>query len=205
MLLKDPDKSRHRPYTLPIPLEHVRLVAPLPHPDTGVEQDVVIKELELRKVNTAQQRGREPPARFIAGVEPPIQIPYPEKQPEQHDEHDGDTTAMEVEERTWLPTLSEPPMPPELIDELRNKYGKFRTRHEEWWIEEKERKEREEKERVERKKLQMMTPMEELRLKKSLEREARGPPKLSEDMLARIGQVMERNMRQSSTGDATRR
>lgn len=205
MLLKDPEKLRWRPFPIPIPLSHVRLVAPLPHPDTGVRRDVVIKELQLRKTNSAQRRGKERLSRFIAGVEPRIQIPYPATQRQEHDEHDGDTTAMEVEDRTWWPTLSEPPMPRGLIDELRNKYGKFRTRHEEEWVEEKERRERMEKESVERKKLQMMTPMEELRLKRTLEKEARGEPKLSDEVLARIGEVMERNLRLGSTVDEATR
>lgn len=44
-------------------------------------------------------------------------------------EHDCDTLRFEVEEHTWTPTLLRAPMPAGVIDELRNKYGQHRTRH----------------------------------------------------------------------------
>lgn len=40
-----------------------------------------------------------------------------------------DTSRVDVEASTFVASLGEPPMPSTVIDELRNKYSKFRTRH----------------------------------------------------------------------------
>ena len=170
----------------------MRLVAPLPHPETGSLRDVIIKELMLKKTNFAQRSGEDPPTRFIAGVEPAIQIPYPEKSPEEFEDNDVDTLRIEVEERTFVPTLIRPPMPTGLIDELRNKYSKFRDRHEDDFIARKMEEDRiaEERKRSIRK---MDTPLKELHRKERAERKARGKPVLSEEMLAHIGEIMAKN------------
>ncbi|MCJ1319961.1 hypothetical protein MMC15_005297 [Xylographa vitiligo] len=192
LLLNEVDKTPVRPYEVPIPLSGVRLVAPLPHPETGALRDVVIKELRLKRMNYAQLSGDDPPTRFIAGVKPAIQIPYPEKAPEEFEDNDIDTLRIEVEERTFVPTLLRPPMPPGIIDELRNKYSKFRDRHEAAFIAKKIEEDRvaEEKKRSIRK---MDTPLKELHRKERAERKARGKPILSEEMLAQIGELMAKN------------
>ncbi|MCJ1287003.1 hypothetical protein MMC26_006350 [Xylographa opegraphella] len=192
LLMNEVDKTPVRPYEVPIPLSGVRLVAPLPHPETGALRDVVIKELRLKKTNYAQLGGDDPPTRFIAGVKPAIQIPYPEKAPEEFEDNDIDTLRIEVEERTFVPTLLQPPMPAGIIDELRNKYSKFRDRHEDAFIAKKMEEDRVEEERK-RSIRKMDTPLKELHRKERTERKARGKPVLSEEMLARIGELMAKN------------
>ena len=181
MLVGEQDKRPVRSFEAPIPLSFLRLVHPLPHPDTGALRDVVIKEL--------QRTGR---GRYIAGLEPPTEIPFPEKEPEVHEDYDIDTLRIEVEERTWVPTLLRPPMPLGVIDELRNKYSKFRDRHDAAFV---ARKMKEDEAAEEKKKSSkgMMTPLKELHRKERAERKARGKPVLSEDKLERIGEVMARN------------
>ncbi|MCJ1379401.1 hypothetical protein MMC17_002502 [Xylographa soralifera] len=192
LLLNEMDKTPVRPYEVPIPLSAVRLVAPLPHPETGALRDVVIKELRLKKMSYVQLSGEDPPTRFIAGVKPAIQIPYPEKALEEFEDNDIDTLRIEVEERTFIPTLLRPPMPAGIIDELRNKYSKFRDRHEDAFIAKKMEEDRiaEERKRSIRK---MDTPLKELHRRERAERKARGKPILSEEMLAQIGELMAKN------------
>ena len=181
MLINDPDKRPIRVYEAPLPLSSVCLVHPLPHPETGALRDVVIKELRISRGD-----------RYISGLDPMTKIPWPETEPEQHEDHDIDTLRIDVEERTWVPTLLRAPMPGSVIDELRNKYSKFRDRHDEEYL----AKKMAEDERAQIKKDSvrlMMTPLQELHRKERAERLAKGQPTLSENTLAKIGEVMARN------------
>jgi len=193
LLISETDKTPIRPYEVPIPLSAVRLVAPLPHPETGGLRDVIIKELKLKPKSLRELKGEDPPSRFIAGLKPATLIPYPETEPETFEDNDCDTLRIEVEEQTWVPTLLKPPMPGSIIDELRGKYSKFRDRHDEAFI---AKKIQEDLEAEERKKSirKMMTPLKELHRKERAEKKARGKPQLSEELLTKIGEVMARNI-----------
>lgn len=193
LLLNETDKTPIRPYDFPIPLSAVRLVVPLPHPETGALRDVVIKELKIKPQSLRELKGEDPPSRFIAGLKPATLIPYPETDPEVFEDNDCDTLRIEVEEQTWVPTLLKPPMPSSIIDELRGKYSKFRDRHDEAFL---AKKVQEDVEAEERKKsiMKMMTPLKELHRKERAEKKARGKPQLSEEMLSKIGEVMARNI-----------
>ncbi len=98
---------------------------------------------------------------------------------------------MDVETRTFVPTLLKPPMPSSVIDELRNKYSIFRTRHEESYIQQKiaEEEAKEEKRRSIR---LMQTPVNEINRKIRKEKKDKGQPKLTPEMLAKIGEVIEK-------------
>ena len=101
----------------------------------------------------------------------------------------SDTLRLEVEQKSFVPTLLRPPMPTSVIDELRNKYSIFRTRHDPEYI---EKKMKEEEEDEEKRKLiaKMRTPIKEInRLEKKMNK-AKGKGKLTEEMFERIGQVI---------------
>ena len=181
--MTESDKRPIRTMAAPIPLSALRLVHPLPPPETGDLRDVVIKELKRVK------HRKKPDIRYIAGVVPRMTIPFPEKEPEDHEDHDIDTLRIEVEEKTFVPSLLRPPMPETVIDELRNKYSKFRDRHDEDFIE-KKMKEDEEVEARKRTVELMRTPLKEIHRRKRAAKKALGKPELSEDMLARIGELM---------------
>ena len=202
-----PLQQTNKPYQstpLPIPLTSLRLVAALPHPETGVERDVIINALKLRKRNIAQLRGEDPPERIIAGVSPAIPIPYPEKEKREETDNDCDTLRIEVEDITWTPTLTEPPMPPSIIDELRGKYSKFRTRHDEEWLEGKREEDRLAVEKKRWEKLAMRSPAQEAAgrekgrrkrmRKRNLVEGEDGRFRLREDVVESIGSVMERKL-----------
>lgn len=176
MLKNETDKRPFRPMEMGVPLSQLRLVYPLPHPETGIVRDVVVKKIMV-------ERG----VRWIPGLG--TRIPWPKKEEPEHEDYDEDTLRMEVETETWLPTLLRPPMPPSVIDELRGKFSKFRTRHDEEYI---AKKTAEDVEMQKRKgmNLSMRTPIKELNRKVREEKKARGKPQLSEELLVRIGQVM---------------
>ena len=85
------------------------------------------------------------------------------------------------------------PFPETVIDELRNKHGRYRTRHEDSYLEDRRQRIEEAKATEERKRAGMMTPMEEWALLKKKEAEQREEPVLSETMLERIGRVIAKN------------
>ena len=181
MLAAETDKTPYRTMEAAIPISSVRLVYPLPDPTTGARRDVIVKEL-------VKKGGH----RHIAGTSPSIFIPWPDKPPNKYDDHEHDTLRIDVEERTWVPSLRRMPMPEGVLDELRNRYSRYRTRHDDDFVEKKTMEE----ERARRRKgtLQdMMTPRQELLAKRKAEKEARGPPELDDEMLTRIGEVMAKN------------
>ena len=176
MLVNEVDKRPIRSVEAPVPVSAVRLVYPLAHPETGMVRDVIIKRI-----------AGDSKVRYIPGL--CVRIPWPAKEPEKHEDYDDDTLRMEVETQTWVPTLLRPPMPSSVIDELRNKYSVFRIRHDEEYI---AKKMAEDAETQRRKSMgaMMRTPIKELNRKERAEKRARGKPRLSEDALARIGEVM---------------
>ncbi len=134
-----------------------------------------------------RRTGRKNWTRFIPGLN--VVIPWPKIEAKQHKDYDSDTLRIDVEARTFVPTLLKPPMPLTVIDELRNKYSIFRTRHDEEYIQ-KKMQEDEEKEAKKRMAMEMMTPLKEQRKVERKLLRAKGRPKLTEEMLAKIGEVM---------------
>ena len=157
----------------PIPYTDVALVHPLPDPVANLTvRDVVIpldkikrhrpklSDLSPEEVTALAEEGRRQPhsQRRIAGTE--IIIPFPPKQKENQKDTDADTLRVAVEERTWMPTLLRPPMPESVIDELRNKYSRLRTRHEPEYVAAKEEQDRAKEAKKDRWR-EMMTPLQE--------------------------------------------
>lgn len=168
---------------------------PLLNPETGVRRDVIINELEKKMVPERPDRfwGPRVMKRYIAGLEPREYIPLPEVPEPEEKDHDEDTLRIEVDERTWIPTLLGPPMPETVIDELRNKYSVFRDRHDDEFIQKKEEGHAR-RELWKRRKAQMMlTPLQEFHRKQRAEKRKLGRAPLDEETMERIGQIMARN------------
>lgn len=177
----------------PLPLSSVRLVTPITDPSTGHKRDVIINEITLEK-------GR----RYIANYINPLSsqryfIPWPEKEKPEYLDNDDDTLRIDVEQETWVPTLLRAPMPSGVIDELRNKYSKFRTRHEDSYLEMKEDMDRRTREREGElgwgggTPRVMLTPIQELNRQRRMEtRGVEEENKLTDEVLAGIGETMAR-------------
>lgn len=172
----------------PISIHDVRLVYPLPDPETGIPRDVIIDRLvninyEFDKVKKEWTQGD----RLIPGTN--TLIPWPEKVDPVPDYYEEDTLRMTVDEQTFRPFLLHPPMPLSVIDELRNKFSKFRTRHDYDYV---ERKEAEDLRTEKRKDLAkgMRTPLQELAEVRRKKREEEMQKDLSDDQLAKIGEVI---------------
>lgn len=120
---------------LPIAVDDVRLVVPLDDPDTGSSRDVIVEHVYGGEPIMEREWGTSTPkhTRYIAGLD--IEIPWPRSQTLKQDDQAWDTLRMEVETPTWQPSLLEVPFPPSVMDEVRNKYSKYRTRHDPEWVE----------------------------------------------------------------------
>ncbi|KAL8960985.1 MAG: hypothetical protein Q9193_002393 [Seirophora villosa] len=191
-------QGRHEPPVqtteAPIHLSSVRLVTPLADPSTGILRDVIVNDLTLTP----------PGQRYISNyLSPetgkPHHIPWPPKEKPEYKDNEVDTLRIDVEQVTWTPTLLRAPMPSGVIDELRNKFSKFRTRHEDAYIEMKESMDEEQKGREQEMRWgggtprEMLTPVQELNRARAMERKGiEDQDKLTEEVLAGIGEMMVR-------------
>jgi large subunit ribosomal protein L24 len=183
----DQDKRPVRTIAKPVPLDKVRLVFPLTDPETGVTRDVIVKKLVNGKMWFDRHTGKQKWARIIPGLN--IKVPWPKVEAKEHKDFANDTLRLEVETKTFVPTLFRPPMPRSVIDELRNKYSVFRTRHEPEYIAEKMK---EDEAKIAKKKLseEMRTPLKEINRKLRKMRKQKGKGELTMDMLEKLGQII---------------
>ncbi|KAF9886233.1 hypothetical protein FE257_011956 [Aspergillus nanangensis] len=131
------NKSPFHSVTIPIPIDEVRLVVALDDPITGSTRDVLVEHVYGGEPLLEREHGTDTPrhTRYISGED--IEIPWPRSEPPAAKDEDADTLRMEVETPTWMPSLQCAPFPPSVLDELRNKFSKYRTRHDPEWAEQK--------------------------------------------------------------------
>jgi large subunit ribosomal protein L24 len=184
---EDQDRRPVRTIAQPVPLSSVRLVFPLTDPQTGVTRDVIVKKLINGKMWFDRHTGKQKWSRIIPGLD--IKVPWPKTETKEHRDFPVDTLRLDVESKTFVPTLLRPPMPGSVIDELRNKYSIFRTRHDPEYI---AAKIAEDQEKEAKKKLaeEMRSPLKELNRRERKLRKAKGKGKLTKEMLEKIGQVI---------------
>ncbi|KAI1388740.1 uncharacterized protein F4822DRAFT_255337 [Hypoxylon trugodes] len=176
---------------LPIPISAIRLVHPIKDTQTGVTRDVIINQLVHADFIHDRVTGKKQWSRVVPGLN--VSIPWPKEAEEELKDYASDTLRIDVEERTFTPTLLHPPMPESVLDELRNKYSRFRTRHDPEYI---ERLEAEEQAKKDRQKLMnsMRTPLQELHRAERENKKKKGKPRLTQEMLEKIGEVMAKNL-----------
>jgi large subunit ribosomal protein L24 len=193
---EEQDKRKIRSIEQPIPLSAIRLVTAIRDPETGIPEDVVCETVHATrpffdKKSTNFKGAKVSYKRYIIMPDgTATRIPWPQnKAPKEHKDYPSDTLRMEVEQKSFIPTLLRPPMPGTVIDELRNKYSIFRTRHDPEYI---AAKMKEDEEKEEKKKLieKMRTPLKEINRLERKMKKAKGKGKLTEEMLERIGQVI---------------
>lgn len=154
-------------------------------------RDVIIRELKATNIVFDRPTREVTFDRIVPGEN--VTIPWPKEEPVVYKDNEADTLRIDVEQRTFVPTLLRPPMPESIIDELRNRYSIFRTRHTPEYIAEKEAEEaakRAKKKSVE----SMMTPVQEFNRQQREMRRARGQPELTPEMLEKIGEVIAKNL-----------
>ncbi|PYH99169.1 hypothetical protein BO71DRAFT_343203 [Aspergillus ellipticus CBS 707.79] len=129
------NKAPFQSMALPISIDDVRLVVALDDPVTGKTRDVLVEHVYGGEPFLDREYGVDTPrhTRYIAGEQ--IEIPWPRTETAETKDEAWDTLRMEVETPTWMPSLHYAPFPPSVLDELRNKFSKYRTRHDADWVE----------------------------------------------------------------------
>ena len=152
----DGDPNPYRTHALPLPMADVRLVYRFE------DRDVILENMLLR-ASWNRRENKPLVKRYMPGLEEPL----PDRPPEENEDYSNepagpdDTLRITTEEVTFLPTLIQMPTPARVIDELRNKYSKFRIRHDDNYIEKVKKKEAKEQDKQSRVQL-MRTPRERL-------------------------------------------
>lgn len=181
---------------LPIPISGVRLVHPIRDPKTGETKDVIINQLRHANFIHDKVTDQSEWTRVVPGLN--MAIPWPESAPKEAVDYKVDTLRIDVEERTFVPTLLRPPMPEQVIDELRNKFSRFRTRHEPEYIAAREAEEQAKKDRVQLMD-SMRTPLQEFHRAEREMKKRKGKPRLTAEMLEQIGKVIAKNRERTLT------
>lgn len=183
--------------SMPLPVSSIRLVHPITDPQTGITRDVIINELKaippnMKSDHMTYERWQFGAKwdRLVPGVN--VVIPWPKVEVPDLSATEADTLREEVNERTFHYSLLSPPLPEPVLDELRNKYSRFRTRHEAWYLEKKVAEDEAKKGRHELLKF-MQTPLDEFHAKQRELRAEQGEPELTDEMLSKIGEIMARN------------
>ncbi|KAI1340099.1 hypothetical protein F5Y15DRAFT_63937 [Xylariaceae sp. FL0016] len=179
---------------LPIPISGVRLVHPIKDPETNLTRDVIINQLITKQLIHDRVTGKKQWQRIVPGLN--VSIPWPVKNKPKPKEYKADTLRIDAEDRTFVPTLLRPPMPEAVVDELRNKYSRFRTRHTPEYLEKLEAPEREKAARAALME-SMRTPLQELHRAERASKKKKGKPRLSLEMLEKIGEVIAKNRERS--------
>jgi len=186
----EPNSPPIRTVALPLPLSAVRVVCEITHAD-GVTCDTIIDKM----IRLPSMEGR-----YIANSKRAtgewLRVPEKEdskKEKKKQKDEDADTLRFEVEEATWTPTLLRAPMPGGVIDELRGKYSKFRTRHEPRYqlaLENRERRKAEWKAWAKSGGSMLGSPVREAAAKARDERDRKPTFTLQTEVLEKIGEVM---------------
>jgi len=176
--LLDAYNSKNAVQTVPVPISinDIRLVVTLE--ENGVPYEAIAKHVVGRGPFVKRPNSITPKhTRYIRGEN--IRIPWPNEDyvPDIED-NDVDTLRQEVEHETYVPSINYAPFESSIIDELRNKYSKYRTRHDPEWVKAKKREDLEKEYLATR---AMLTPQGEIRAKRLAEKAAARQQLLDKD------------------------
>ncbi|KAK5796723.1 hypothetical protein VI817_006007 [Penicillium citrinum] len=125
--------------SLPVSMDDIRHVIAL---ETGGEgntstRDHIVKHAYASGPYLERPRHSKLPryTRYISGLD--IEIPWPIEEDPHYKDGEYDTLRFEVDQETWVPSLDNAPFPSTVLNELRNKYSRFRKRHDTEYVKEK--------------------------------------------------------------------
>ncbi|KAJ5085550.1 hypothetical protein N7532_010321 [Penicillium argentinense] len=126
--------------TLPIPMDDIRHVIALSQEsENGISttRDHIVQHAYAGYPHVERPAWSKLPrfTRYISGID--VEIPWPTESAPEVKDGEYDTLRYEVDQETWVPSLDNAPFPSSVLDELRNKYSRFRTRHDPEYVKEK--------------------------------------------------------------------
>lgn len=179
-----------------IPFQNVKLVYPIPDAKSGVPKDTIIERMEpVGREWDRHKREWTEGQRLISGTD--TVIPWPVEVEGEWDTYENDTTVDLIDAVTFSPTLLKAPMPLSVIDELRGKYSRFRTRYD-WETKEKVTAKADKEEHRKELIKTMRTPLQQLAELRAQQKKAKERD-LTTDQLARIGEIMAQSQSRGTT------
>jgi large subunit ribosomal protein L24 len=123
--------------SMPVPIDDIRHVIALEDPETGEIKDHIIEHAYAGKPYFERPAWSRLPrfSRYVSGLD--LEIPWPTEDEPEIKDGEYDTLRYEADEISWTPSLENPPFPSSVLDELRNKYSRFRTRHDPEYVRQK--------------------------------------------------------------------
>lgn len=123
--------------SLPIPMDDIRHVIALTEGENSITRDHIVKYAYAAAPYLDRPSYSKLPrfTRYVSGLN--IEIPWPTEEMPQVTDGEHDTLRFEVDQETWVPSLDNAPFPSSVLDELRNKYSRFRKRHDPEYVKEK--------------------------------------------------------------------
>lgn len=114
--------------SMPVPMDNIRHVIALEDPN-GTTRDHIIQHAYAGGPYLERPSWSKLPrhSRYVSGLN--MEIPWPKEEEPNIETGKWDTLLEEAEFPTWVPSLQNSPFPPSVLDELRGKYSRFRTRH----------------------------------------------------------------------------
>ena len=141
-------------------MDDIRHVIALDDPSSGTTRDHIIKHAFAAGPYIERPSWSKLPrfSRYVSGMN--TEIPWPKEEEPQVETGKWDTLLEEVDQPSWIPSLFDSPFPSSVLDELRGKYSRFRTRHEPEYV---RQKVLEEYRQEYLKNQRLLTPKEELK------------------------------------------
>lgn len=115
--------------SMPVPMDDVRLVIAMTIPGSHTTRDQIVQHAHAAAPYMERPHWSKLPryTRYVSGID--VEIPWPSETEPENKDGEWDTLRMHVDEATWTPSLDDAPFPSTVLDELRNKYSRFRVRH----------------------------------------------------------------------------
>ena len=122
---------------LPLKFADVRLVVSMADPETGVQKDAIVRHLRGGAPHYEREYGSNIPrhTRYIAGED--VEIAWPEAEIQEREAQPFDTTRRDVEDETYVPSISQKPLLEGVENELIRPYDRARRRHDKGWMQRK--------------------------------------------------------------------
>lgn len=125
------------PQNLPVSIDHIRHVIAMYDPIQKITKDTIVEHAYAGPPYIERPPWSKLPkfSRYVLGND--LEMPWPSEEQPQLKDGEWDTLRYQVDDVTWIPSLDKPPFPSTVLDELRNKYSRFRTRHDPEYVREK--------------------------------------------------------------------
>lgn len=167
---------------------------------TGEIKDTVVRHLRGGKPFVEPAYGSNKPkhTRYIAGLD--IPIPWPKSEIPEFKNEAGDTLAVNVDNRSFSPSVLHLPLPDSAVDEIRNKYSRTRTGHTQEYV---QQRMREDAEKQWLRKRRMLLPQQVYWEHQAKQKDARGKPEVTNETLQAIQEMQAASLGQpSETSDS---